>query len=138
MQQVILSKIESIERCLKRIRSKDVAGLFGADDADIQDVIVLNLQRACQMSIDLAMYISAELGYGIPQNSADAFRKLFEHGVISEDLFERMKKMTAFRNIAVHQYQSINYAIVKSIVTQRLDDFYEFNAAIIGKYVSST
>ena len=41
-----------------------------------QDSIVLNLQRACEASIALAMHIVAEKKLGIPQKSQEAFTLL--------------------------------------------------------------
>ena len=54
---VALNKAGIIERCLARVRevhAGDDANLF--DDPTRQDSIVLNLQRACEASIDLAMH----------------------------------------------------------------------------------
>ena len=47
-----------------------------------QDSIVLNLQRACEASIDLAMHIIAEKKLGLPQNSRDAFSFLEGEGIL--------------------------------------------------------
>ena len=41
-----------------------------------------------------------------------------------------MKKAVGFRNIAVHNYESINWAIVFAIATEHLKDFEEFAAAV--------
>jgi uncharacterized protein YutE (UPF0331/DUF86 family) len=38
--------------------------------------------------------------------------------------------MIGFRNIAVHDYQSINKDILKSIITRSLKDFEEFIGCI--------
>ena len=57
---VVLGKAAIIERCLQRIRDEyagDARRLF--DDITRQDAILLNLQRACQAAIDLAMYAVA-------------------------------------------------------------------------------
>ncbi len=61
-------------------RIKDVY----AEDADNltdftkQDSIVLNIQRACEACIDLAMHVSAANKFGVPQKSREAF-ELFTH-----------------------------------------------------------
>jgi len=87
---------------------------------------VLNLQRACEASIDLAMHIVAEKDLGIPQNSRDAFDLLHQHGFIDDEICRRMKSMVGFRNIAVHDYQSIQIPILKSILDHHLSDFSQF------------
>jgi uncharacterized protein YutE (UPF0331/DUF86 family) len=48
---------------------------------------------------------------------------LSEAGRLDPVLAGRMAKMVGFRNVAVHDYRSLNLGIVKSIVTERLDDF---------------
>jgi uncharacterized protein YutE (UPF0331/DUF86 family) len=80
MIDILLSKIESIERCLIRIKEKLSEPDFDLENYDYQDIIVVNLQRACQQSIDLAMVLTAELSLGIPKGSVEAFEKLLEKG----------------------------------------------------------
>ncbi|OQY08603.1 MAG: hypothetical protein B6I28_04665 [Fusobacteriia bacterium 4572_132] len=133
MEEIVFLKIESIEKCLERIEKKLEQDEYNIEDYDIQDVIVLNLQRACQQSIDLAMFIVSELGLGIPRTSVEAFQKLLDKKIITIENFENMKGMVGFRNIAVHQYQSIDYNIVEYVIKNRLSDFYDFNKAIIRK-----
>lgn len=131
MKEIILSKIESVEKCLKRIKEKLGESDYSIENYDTQDIIVLNLQRACQQSIDLAMFLNAELGTGLPKSSADAFEKLMEKGYISKESYENMKGMVGFRNVAVHQYQTIDYGIVEYVIKNRLDDFYKLNKEIM-------
>ncbi|MDQ0178297.1 uncharacterized protein YutE (UPF0331/DUF86 family) [Bacillus chungangensis] len=54
---VILNKINVIERCLIRIKEVYANDPSNLQDYTKQDSIVLNIQRACQASIDLAMHI---------------------------------------------------------------------------------
>ncbi len=61
---------------------------------------------------------------------AETFDQLERAGVISADLAVRMKRAVGFRNIAVHSYQQINWSMVFSILTTRLDDFRSFAASI--------
>lgn len=124
---VILNKSASIERCLKRIL-EDFNGYETvlATDFMRQDAIILNLQRACEQTIDLANHLVKEQQLGIPQTSRDAFQFLAEAGVIEHSLAQRLGKMVGFRNIAVHDYQKIDLAIVMAIVQKNLADFQDF------------
>lgn len=123
---VVLSKAETIERCVRRVREEhagDEAHL--RDDMTRQDSILLNLQRACEASIDLAMHLVRTHRLGIPQESRDAFRLLLEAGHLDRELGERLMRMVGFRNIAVHNYRELDLDIVQSIITERLGDFLE-------------
>ncbi|MCL6531492.1 type VII toxin-antitoxin system HepT family RNase toxin [Meiothermus ruber] len=132
MDEVLLGKIATIERCLKRIQEEyqgHEAELF--ENYTRQDAIVLNLLRACEASIDLAMYLVRLRRLGLPQSSRDAFRLLQEAGLIGPELARRMQQMVGFRNIAVHDYQALSLPILKAILEQRLGDFVEFTSVLL-------
>ncbi len=131
MDELIFSKIESIEKCLKRIESKVKNNNFDLDDYDTQDVVVLNLQRACQQAIDLAMFIVADGKLGFPKDSSDAFNLLYEAQIINEDTEKKMRGMVGFRNVAVHEYQRVDMKIVDAVIRNNLDDFREYNSLLI-------
>ncbi|MBN1046689.1 hypothetical protein DVW08_15190 [Clostridium botulinum] len=56
---VIVNKIETINRCLNRIHEVYDNDPSNLDDYTKQDSIILNIQRACEATIDLAMHIVA-------------------------------------------------------------------------------
>ena len=62
--EVILNKISTIERCLKRIQDVYGNDPENLEDYTKQDSIILNIQRACEASIDLAMHIVAGKNWG--------------------------------------------------------------------------
>ena len=124
MDDVILNKKESIERCIQQIRT------FYARESDSsfeedwikQDAIALNLQRGIQQCIDLANHVVRIKKLGIPKTSKDGFVLLAENGIIPRALLSPLAKMVGFRNILVHQYQKIEPAVLRSIIEQNLDD----------------
>ncbi|SFD53274.1 Uncharacterized conserved protein YutE, UPF0331/DUF86 family [Bacillus sp. OV194] len=128
---VILNKINVIERCINRINQVYDNNPENLKDYTKQDSMILNVQRACEASIDLAMHIIADKRLGLPQSSRDAFDLLQENAIINEILAKRLKAMVGFRNIAVHDYQSINIEILKQIIEKHLDDFKEFTKQIL-------
>ena len=121
---IVINKSANIERCIARIRQE-----YGGDERHLrenmtrQDSIILNLQRTCEAAIDLAMHLVRTRRLGVPQDSRDAFSLLVEAGLLDSELGERLKKMVGFRNVAVHNYQSLNLDIVQRLVTERLGDF---------------
>lgn len=136
MADVILQKVRSIERCLQRVREEYRAvGDNLINDFTRQDAIVLNLQRACEQAIDLANHIIKLNLWGYPEASRDSFEILDKKSLISSDLSRRLKAMVGFRNLAVHEYQSLNLDVLISILEQNLTDFEEF-ASICLKWNS--
>ncbi|WP_421847025.1 type VII toxin-antitoxin system HepT family RNase toxin [Marinomonas sp.] len=131
MNDSIINKLATIDRCLDRIR--DVYSLskdqFDTDYTS-QDSIILNLQRACEASIDAANILNKQHQTGIPQSSRDSFELLKKARILSAPLTLNLQKMVGLRNIAVHDYQTLNLDIVKHIVEHRLGDFEDFIAEI--------
>ena len=128
---VILNKISVIERCIKRINEEYDNNPKNLQNYTKQDSIILNIQRACEASIDIAMHIVAEKKLGIPQTSRDAFELLYKNHIITESVMKKMKAMVGFRNIAVHDYQEINLQIIQMIVEKHLDDFREYAKQVL-------
>ena len=76
-KRVIAKKIDSILRCLNRVQQR--LPQTEADflrDYDAQDVVVLNLTRAIQMSVDIATHLLAETNQAVPTTMAEAFTYL--------------------------------------------------------------
>lgn len=127
MDDIVLNKAATIERCLRRIDEEyegDATNL--EEDQTRQDSIILNIQRACEASIDLAMHLVRKFALGVPQDSRQAFDLLVEAGKLDALAAEALKRMVGFRNIAVHDYQALNLAIVRSIVEHKLVDLRAF------------
>jgi uncharacterized protein YutE (UPF0331/DUF86 family) len=128
---VVLNKVATIERCLARVREEYRDDAARLDDQTIQDALVLNLQRACEASIDLAMHLVARGRLGLPQDSRDAFSLLQQAGLLEADLSLRLQRMVGFRNVVVHQYRQLSRPILLSIVRERLGDFEDFCQAAV-------
>ncbi|MBR9647316.1 DUF86 domain-containing protein [Clostridium tyrobutyricum] len=131
MNDVVLNKISVIERCIKRIKEEYDNNPENLKNYTKQDSIILNIQRACEASIDLAMHIISERKFGIPQNSRDAFEILFNNKIIDENLMRKLKSMVGFRNIAVHDYQTVNLDIVKAVIENHINDLKKFSSLIL-------
>lgn len=128
---IIYNKLNTIERCIIRVKEVYAENEDNLEDYTKQDSIILNLQRACEACIDLAMHIVATKRLGIPQNSRDAFELMSQNNLISEDTMLRLKRMVGFRNIAIHDYQTIQLPIVKEILDKHLEDFKQFSQEIL-------
>ena len=129
--EVILNKVATIERCVKRIHEVYASNPENLKDFTKQDSIILNIQRACEASIDLAMHIVSEKRLGIPKTSREAFQLLQEAQVIDEKLGKTLMNMVGFRNIAVHDYQAIQLDILEAILEKHIGDFTEYTKVIL-------
>ena len=136
-ETVVLAKVESLQHCVERIRSRmplSVENLI--EDYDLQDIISINLERAVQLCVDIAAHILADRNAPAPSSMAACFEELRKEGYLPEDVANQLKKAIGFRNISVHAYQDIDWAIVFSIVSTRLSDFSDFVRHINAKLKS--
>ena len=131
-REVVDQKLESLRRCLLRIESKCPAdALVLVEDVDLQDILALNLSRAVQISVDIGAHLIAGMNVPPPGAMGQTFDLLAQEGVLSSELANGLKKSVGFRNIAVHNYESINWHIVHNIVKNHLAEFSEFAKAIV-------
>ena len=128
---VVTAKLESLRRCIERVRTRTPASVEElSTDHDAQDIICLNLERAVQACVDSAAHIVSDSECAVPDTMAGTFDTLEQQDIVSRELAERMRRAVGFRNISVHAYQTLDWAIVHSIATTRLGDFVEFGRAI--------
>src|ERR1700748_1936016 len=134
VDDVLLSKAAIIERCVARAREEYAKGpaTFAADFTR-QDAAVLNIQRACEAALDIGQHLIREKRLGVPQSARDVFALLATGGLIDAALAEKLKKMVGFRNIAVHQYQTLLVPITIAVITRGLDGLLDFSKAILQR-----
>ncbi len=123
MNDLIINKIQSIHRCIKRAREEYDVNPEGFDlDYTRQDAAILNVLRSCEQAIDLANHVIKLDKIGIPTTSAESFDLLQKKCVIDIEHAEQMKKMVHFRNVIIHDYQRMNLDMVKTVITSGLQD----------------
>ena len=130
-RDMILAKVASIQRSLGRIRTVTSLDPESLENVDTKDIFLLNLQRGIQAALDLAAHVVASEGLGLPERARESFSLLKNAGIIDGETASKMEKMTGFRNIAVHDYQSLDPDILKSILVHRLKDLEDFYSAIL-------
>lgn len=131
---VLINKAATVERCVARAReefARDPATF--ATDFTRQDAAVLNVQRACEAALDMGQHLIRRDAMGVPQSARDVFDVLARGGVIAPALAESLKRMVAFRNIAVHDYQSLLLPILVSVITEHLDEFLLFTQKVLRR-----
>lgn len=137
MDDVLINKASIIERCVIRAREeydKDCSTF--ATDFTRQDAAILNIQRACEAALDMGQHLIRRERLGVPQSARDVFELLSRAGWLEPSLLMNMKNMVGFKNIAVHQYQTLQLPIMVSIITEQLNDFVRFSSFILTRDAS--
>lgn len=137
MNDIVLNKKESIERCINQVRAyyATPSGLDFEEDYMKQDSIAINLQRACEQCIDLANHTIKARKLGLPKDSRESFRLLATAGIISNELAKHLEGMVGFRNILVHEYQRMDIGLMIEVIEKHLDDLVLFSNCIIKTFV---
>jgi uncharacterized protein YutE (UPF0331/DUF86 family) len=131
---VVLNKSAAIERCVARAREE-----YNADPDTFatnftrQDAAILNIQRACEAALDMGHHIIRRESLGLPQSSRDVFDLLATAHWLEPQLAQSMKHMVGFRNIAVHEYQTLQLPITVNIIERHLDEFLTFSRQMLLK-----
>ena len=129
---VLINKAATIERCVARAREE-----YFSDPATFatnftrQDAAILNIQRACEAALDMGQHLIRRDRLGVPQSARDVFALLAQAGRIEKPLAEGLQRMVGFRNIAVHDYQTLQLPITVAIIEKHLDEFLDYSKALL-------
>ncbi|SDW77166.1 type VII toxin-antitoxin system HepT family RNase toxin [Nitrosomonas communis] len=86
----------------------------------------MNLQRAAELTIDIANHLVKIRKLGLPRDSRESFTLLAQAGIIDETMMRKLQGMVGFRNILVHEYQELNMQILVDVIEHRTQDLLEF------------
>lgn len=129
---VLINKAATIERCVRRVREEYACNpATFSTDYTRQDAAILNIQRACEAALDMGQHLIRREKLGVPQSARDVFALLAQGGWITQTLAEALKHMVGFRNIAVHDYQTLQLPITVSIIQSHLDEFLQYSQALL-------
>jgi uncharacterized protein YutE (UPF0331/DUF86 family) len=134
MNDIVINKVQSIQRCVQRAREeRQAAGEDFRRDFTRQDAAILNVMRACEQAIDLANHVIRAEKIGIPTDSAESFDLLARAAIITIELSSRLRKMVGFRNTVIHEYQVVNTGIVESVIADGLGDLLAFAEQVLRR-----
>ncbi len=135
MSDVLIAKQQSLQRCLARVRHawSQPSRLPFEEDYDKQDIIVLNLQRACEQAIDMANHVVNVKKLGWPRTTAESFDLLAQAGAIPAPTAVNLKAMVGLHNVVVHQYQELDLDIITAVIRDHLDDLSDFARAMVAR-----
>lgn len=130
---VLISKAATITRCVARAREeydKDPSTFLL--DPSRHDAAILNILRANAAALDMGHHVIRREKLGVPQNAQDVFDLLSRGGWLESSLLTTMKNMVGFREVAVHECQTLQLPITVAI-TDHLDDFVRFSAFLLAR-----
>ena len=133
-RDIVLAKVAAIQRCLKRIEDVTNHDPDKLGDLNVQDIFVLNLQRAIQSAIDLGTHVIASEDLGLSDTVRGNFVLLENGKIIDKTVSRKMQSMVGFRNIAIHDYQALDVEILKTILAKHLKDIEDFYTTVLRHF----
>ncbi|MBN1323777.1 MAG: DUF86 domain-containing protein [Methanotrichaceae archaeon] len=92
----------------------------------VKDGIYKRAEYAIETAFDMCAIINSDLMLGVPEGDQGIVENLFEAGILTGEMTAKLRMMRGFRNIIVYQYGKIDHALAFRILTDDLDDLYEF------------
>lgn len=124
-RDVLLRKLAYLRQLLR-----DLAPLaqMSRDEIEAQHYTVERiLELLVGAAADLTFHILAERGL-TPTSYRESFRLAAQEGLLPSDLAERLQQAAGMRNILVHLYETIDYALLHASIPPALHDFALFVA----------
>ncbi len=132
-EQVVMSRLERMRQHVKFLKKITQVPLeeFLADARNH-----LSAQHATQLAIECAIDIGSHIVSALDLGPVETYAKIFEtlalNKIITRPLSEKMCRMTAFRNILVHEYLAVDLKLVFENIEKGTGDFTAFEKAIIA------
>jgi uncharacterized protein YutE (UPF0331/DUF86 family) len=135
VDDVLLQKRISIERCIQQIENYMARPSSVAFNEDflLQDAVTMNIQRACELSIDMANRVIRMQKLGVPKESRESFAILYAAKIIPQPMYQSLVAMVGFRNILVHEYTKLNNDILQAVITKHIYVLLDFATHIMTR-----
>ncbi len=96
----------------------------------IKDGIYKRIEFAIEDVFDICAILNTDLSLGVPGEDEDILAHLARHGILTNEILEKIRGMRGFRNIVVHRYGTIDDALAFRLLVDHIDDFFLFIAEI--------
>lgn len=131
-QDLVSKKLAFMETCLRELRALARPELLGSDLKE-RRFAEHTLQICIQAMQDVASHVVSAGHLGEPASNTDLLAILAREKWIDEALSLRLKAAVGFRNILVHGYTTVDAAILKDVLQNRLTDLDDFVRSIRGR-----
>ncbi|MCU0941796.1 MAG: DUF86 domain-containing protein [Hydrogenophaga sp.] len=135
LADALAQKSARMERCVQRAREELAAAADFRADFTRQDAAILNVQRACELAIDMGNMVIGHEGWGLPQGAREMFAILARENVVPTDLLNALQNMVGFRNVAVHEYDDLDLSIAERVIRHELDALLRFAGLLVRRYL---
>ncbi|HEY7215831.1 MAG TPA: DUF86 domain-containing protein [Thermoanaerobaculia bacterium] len=124
---LVTAKLRELAEKIARVRSHSPPEASDlAADPDALDIVSFNLMLAVQACLDVASHLISDEGWAPADTHAEAFRRLFEQGVLTQKTAEILGSATGLRNIVAHGYADVDPNLIHEAAVHGLADLERF------------
>ena len=126
---LVAKKLAAIETAVQELRTLARPGELERDLREAR-FVERTLQIGIQALLDVASHIVSDERLGEPATNRELVTLLARRGWLPDDHVGRLSRMIAFRNVLVHNYDTVDLSIVRDVLEHHLDDLLAFVSAI--------
>jgi uncharacterized protein YutE (UPF0331/DUF86 family) len=129
---VIARHLALLDAAVTQLRTRENVTVESLEhDVELSWSVQHGLQLCAQNVLDVATHLAAAEGRDA-SDYASAIDQLAELGILGPDFARSLRALAGFRNVLVHGYLGVDLAVVQRVLSQHLDDFVTFAAAVRG------
>ena len=126
MNDSLTDKLDSLQRCVERVREEfEPQSEFSVNETR-QDAAVMNIVRACGTAAGIAKSAVQVMGLDVPSEAATSFEILSDRNIANSETCARLQQMTEFSDVALREPESLSAEMIASLISDRLADFEVF------------
>lgn len=129
--EVVKKKLARLQDYISRMENMEFDRAELLEDVDIQDMLTHRLHTAVEEMIDLCMHVASGLNLPNKENAKDVILLLGREKILSADLVDRIAQAPATRNLIVHEYHQVDFAVLEKYHQDHLQDLKDFAKEIV-------
>lgn len=128
---LVTAKLRELAERIARVRmhcppqASDLAA-----DPDALDLVSFNLMLAVQTGVDLASHLISDEDWPPAATYAEAFQRLYEHGVLSQQTADTLGRAAGLRNVVAHGYGGVDPELIHRAAAHGLADLERFSREV--------
>ena len=137
-KNIVEGKLARLREYIDLLENFEVGEDEFLQNKDPQHLLVFRLTRCVELAIDIATHLVASMKLPRDETAAEVFQTLSEEEILSKSTSEAMSKAVGFRNLAVHEYDGVDFDLERIYRDYRKDveDIKKF-AKEVSEYLKS-
>src|SRR5882672_9846023 len=126
-RDILSAKLDELAHRIAKVRQLNPLDVGDLErEGDRLDLVSFNLMLAVQACLDIASHLISDESWTVAVTLGESFRRLAEHGVLSESTAAALNRAVALRNIVAHGYSAVEPGLIHAAATTGPADLERF------------